>query len=356
MKYFRQLDGLRAIAIIGVMIAHWVQKVISIPVLKNIPYGSGVTLFFVISGFLITKILLDFKELNLETNQNQWKSIKSFYMRRSLRIFPVYYLTIFVILALDFDRIGELFPWLATYTTNIYMTINSEYIGPFTHFWSLAVEEQFYLVWVFAIVFVPRQYIRKVILFCIGISLLLLYYSKYFTPYFLANSLVICQMHTLGAGALLAWYARYRPDALTHITTSRLKVLFWSAVLIFTLLFIYRKPDALYAAIKDFRNPALTLIYFLMVMLAVRNGFSGLSKRILESSIMVYIGKISYGLYVYHLFMGPIFRNFLKPILPFSTTITGYAIIYFFMNLALASMSWYLFEKPILRLKKYFRY
>jgi peptidoglycan/LPS O-acetylase OafA/YrhL len=71
MKYFKQLDGLRAIAVIGVMIAHWYEPHIKFEIIKNIPYGTGVSLFFVLSGFLITTIILNFKEKNASNNQSQ---------------------------------------------------------------------------------------------------------------------------------------------------------------------------------------------------------------------------------------------------------------------------------------------
>lgn len=356
MKYYKQLDGLRAIAIIGVMIAHWYQNSITIDIFKNIPYGNGVTLFFVISGFLITKILLDFREKNNSDGKSQYNSIKSFYIRRSLRIFPIYYLTIFFLYFIGFSNTAELFPWLVTYSTNIYMTIHSKYVGSFTHFWSLAVEEQFYLFWVFIMVFVSRNYLKKTIIAFIIASILTLYYFKFFTPYWLAHSLVISHMYTLGLGALLAYYITYQPTIINKFRLSSIKGVLLILSTAFVLVYVYRKPDLLYDTFKDFKSLALSIIFFFVVLIALKDGYSGILKKILESRIMIYIGKISYGLYVYHLFMSPLFFTFINKYTKVQTSNFGYFVIFFVINMLLASVSWYVIEQPVNNLKRYFKY
>jgi len=355
MTYYKQLDGLRAIAIIAVMISHWLERSISIEVLKNLPYGSGVTLFFVLSGFLITKILLDFKEKNRIAGTGNLRSIKAFYIRRSLRIFPIYYLTIILLLIFGFGEIKTLFPWLATYTTNIYMTTNSTYLGPFTHFWSLAVEEQFYLFWVPIIIFIPKKYLKQTILYIIAASFLLFFYFKYMTPYWLADLLVICAMHILGLGALIAYYVKYKPDKVERLDMSKLKTLTLFLVVVFIIIFVFR-PEQLFSTLRHFKYPVLSLIYALVVLIAVRNGFKGVMKYILENKVMIYIGRISYGLYIYHLFMSPLFLKVLKHDLGIKTTAFGYFLLFFIINIIIASASWFLLEKPINNIKKYFKY
>lgn len=356
MNYYKQLDGLRAIAIIFVMIAHWLHNSIKIDVLKNLPYGTGVHLFFVISGFLITKILLDFRETNAARGNSQFRSIKSFYIRRSLRIFPIYYLTIFFLLIIGFTDIHKMMPWLLTYTTNVYLTLNNNYIGSYTHFWSLAVEEQFYLFWGFAAVFIPRRHLKGTIITLSFFSVLLLIYFKLFTGYWLANALVVCQLYTLGLGALIAYYLKYKPDFFEKINVSMIRAITTIVTLIFILFFVFQKPDPLWEILKAYKEPAATVVYFFLVLLAIKNGFTGFFKWLLESRVMIYIGKISYGLYVYHLFMGPLFFNFLNRYLKISTTNLGYFFIFFAMNMIIATISWYLIEKPINGLKRFFNY
>jgi peptidoglycan/LPS O-acetylase OafA/YrhL len=356
MKYFRQLDGLRAIAIIFVMVAHWMHGGIKIDIIKNLPYGTGVHLFFVISGFLITKILLDFREKNATEGRSQFRSILSFYIRRSLRIFPIYYLTILILVIIGFTDIDTMLPWLLTYTTNIYLTMQNNYIGSYTHFWSLAVEEQFYLFWGFAAVFISRDYLKGTILTLSFLSVLFLLYTKLYTGYWLANALMISQLYTLGLGALIAYYFKYRPGFIENLNLSLIKGITLIVALFFIIIFVFQKPDPMWENMKVYKEPAATLLYFFIVLIAVKNGFKGLAKKFLENRVMVYIGKISYGLYVYHLFMGPLFFNFLNHYLKIKTSDFGYFLIFFAMNMIIATISWYMFEKPINGLKKYFNY
>jgi peptidoglycan/LPS O-acetylase OafA/YrhL len=356
MKYYKQLDGLRAVAIISVMLAHWVLPIIKIEILKNLPLTSGVTLFFVLSGFLITNILLNFREKNQAAGVSQFNSIKSFYIRRSLRIFPIYYLLIFLLFIVNFSSTRELFPWLASYTTNIYMTINTTYIGSFTHFWSLAVEEQFYIFWVFVAVFVPQKHLKNTIVTFIVFSLLSLFYMMQFTRFWLSDLLVINQMYSLGFGALIAYYFKYEPEFFEKISVSKMKGILIIGLLLYTLVFIYRKPDSLFEMFRLFKNPAMSVIYFFAVLIAVKDGFKGLIKKILESRVMIFIGRISYGLYIYHLFINDLFLHVINKYTKIQTTPFGYFLIFLVLNFLIASLSWYLIEKPINGLKKYFRY
>lgn len=356
MRYYKQLDGLRAIAIIGVMIAHWLQPDMQVGFFKSIPFATGVTLFFVISGFLITKILLDFKEENNLSGKNHFNSIKSFYLRRSLRIFPIYYLTIFFLLLIGFDNTRELLPWLTTYTTNIYMTLHGKHIGSFTHFWSLAVEEQFYLFWGIVVLFIPKIHLKNTIIFTILISIFFLYLFKFHSHYWLASTLVICCMHPLGLGALIAYFLKYEPDKINAMNLSKIKLILLGLILIFIVIFVFKKPDTLYTAFKDPGNPINSFIYALVVLIAVRDGFNGLMKFIVENKWMTYIGRISYGLYVYHWFMKPLYFRFINKYIEIETTTVGYFMLFSITCFLIASLSWFLIEKPIIGWKKYFKY
>src|SRR6478735_4517700 len=128
-----QLDGLRAIAVGCVMAFHFIPGVEQIA-----PLGSiGVRLFFVLSGFLITRILLASREQDLAT------ATKSFYIRRSLRIFPVFYLVLAITWAMNIGPVRSTIGWHVTYLTNAYLFDRGSWHGSISHLWSLAVEEQF---------------------------------------------------------------------------------------------------------------------------------------------------------------------------------------------------------------------
>jgi len=168
------LDGLRGIAILMVMLFHFVYLD---PTRVLGPFGliglylrygyTGVNLFFVLSGFLISGILLDAK--------SEPHYFRNFYARRILRIFPLYYgyLIVALVLGRAFSYYGSTTlrleaqsqVWLWTYTSNLCEAFHQHYFDMFRHFWSLAVEEQFYLVWPVVILLAPR---RRLTWICIG--------------------------------------------------------------------------------------------------------------------------------------------------------------------------------------------
>src|SRR5882757_1220817 len=134
-KYLCQLDGLRALSVAAVAWSHW--RASWLPK-TYIPWGElGVATFFVISGFLITGILLDHR-----TDGSRPLVLRQFYARRFLRIFPLFYAALIVALLLRADGMSETWHWHASYLSNIYFYLLGWH-GQMSHFWSLAVEEQF---------------------------------------------------------------------------------------------------------------------------------------------------------------------------------------------------------------------
>ena len=171
--YMPQLDSLRAIAVILVLISHWFSD----KHFLNRYTGTGilgVTLFFVLSGFLITRILLRSK-ITIENGGSEKRAFATFYIRRSLRIFPVYYLLLFVLLVFNMAEIRETFWWHFFYGSNFFFWLKGEFGGHLSHLWSLSVEEQFYLFWPTVIFFIPKKYIPHA-LFIGAISAILFRY------------------------------------------------------------------------------------------------------------------------------------------------------------------------------------
>src|SRR6185437_13919219 len=180
--YIIQLDGLRFFAILSVMIGHWLQWQINQPIIQGFPFGNGVILFFVLSGYLITDILLRNKIKSIEISIPKATLLKSFYVRRILRIFPLYFVTIFFLFFINYKNTREIFPWLVTFSSNIYQSIHNVYVDDFNHFWSLAVEEQFYLFWPWLIILIPTKYSEKIIIGLIGLSVLTKVYLFIYFP------------------------------------------------------------------------------------------------------------------------------------------------------------------------------
>jgi peptidoglycan/LPS O-acetylase OafA/YrhL len=139
LSYMVQLDGLRAFAVFFVMIHHYSGNRLGFAA------NFGVKLFFVLSGFLITSILLRKRRAIQQCGRTRRSAVKQFYIRRFLRIFPLYYFVIAVAVLINLGPAREALGWMLSYTLNIYMGYHGAYLEYFAHFWTLAVEEQYYL-------------------------------------------------------------------------------------------------------------------------------------------------------------------------------------------------------------------
>jgi peptidoglycan/LPS O-acetylase OafA/YrhL len=356
-NYKIQIDGLRFFAIIGVMIAHWIAWDTNNPVLKYTPWGHGVILFFVISGYLITSILLNQKQQIEEKTRTFGQSIKTFYIRRFFRIFPIYYLLLFYLYSINYPKTRELFPWLVTYTTNIQQSIHNEPIGNFSHFWSLAVEEQFYLLWPFLIFAIPRKHLMKFFIVTMILSFLsrwiciMMYPDKWMLADYFTPNLFL----PLVLGAILAYLKNVKPVWFYHFFKP---VNAFASLIIYGLLFYYfvhLKSVLIYKQLFDEYLFAAASAFF--VATASTGNFESISSFVLENKFVNYIGRISYGVYVYHLFM----INFFWDVFTKETRISTDSkhtvwFFYFAICFALSALSFHIIEKPINKLKDHFKY
>ena len=357
LKYFSQLDGLRAFAIISVMIGHWMSWDTQNLILKNSPWGHGVILFFVLSGYLISNILFELKEKIDAKLITPPQALKTFYIRRFLRIFPVYYLLIFYLYSINFANTREIFPWLVTYTSNLLQAKTGTYIGDFNHFWSLAVEEQFYLIWPFLILFVDRKKIMKIIIAFMIISFLsrLSCYliskdnwmlGAYFTPNLFLP---------LALGALLSYAKRYRASLASFFDKSLWLYISISIYLVSYYALRYKLHIAAFDMLIDEYLYAFACVF--IISRASSNKFKFISKYILEHDIVVFTGKISYGLYIYHLFVINFFWNYLAPEFKMGVQDKhAMWLAYFVVAYLMAIISYYVIEKPMNSLKNHFNY
>src|SRR5438045_1535479 len=144
-EHMPALDGLRAVAVAAVLFAHFNPKSWSHPLVR---LGHvGVILFFVLSGFLISGILLGSRDDIDDGAVRRSACLRIFYVRRALRIFPIYYLTLFAVTLAGYQPVRERLGWLLSYTENVCAVFFGADFMYAEHFWSLCVEEQFYLVW-----------------------------------------------------------------------------------------------------------------------------------------------------------------------------------------------------------------
>jgi peptidoglycan/LPS O-acetylase OafA/YrhL len=336
--YMPQLDSLRAIAVFSVLFQHYTSS--------TIHWGSyGVTLFFVLSGFLITRIILMHKQ-KMSEGVKLSTIARNFYIRRALRLFPIYYLTLILGCVFGFGMVCETLPWHLTYTSNFLFFIEESWLGIVSPYWSLANEEQFYILWFWIPLFLCSKNVIRVCLLIILFAISYRYTMDAIGQSVFAKLLLPGIFDSFAIGALLATAERWRP-----FISNYSRPLFLSGVsLFFLLVFIKYQTDI----IPAFLFPTIVSLSFGMVIAAASVGVNGLFGKVLENNLLIYIGKISYGIYVMHTFAPAIFGR-----LPYVWRIQTADDIYQFLaytllTLFLASLSWRYLEGPINRKKAKF--
>jgi len=355
MNYIKQLDSVRAIAVILVIIEHWIPKA---SLGQRIPYGElGVDMFFVLSGFLISGILLQNKD-SVENGQRTMTSVlKSFYIRRSLRIFPIYYLVIFAALyfsAYTQTRVQIAFPWYATYTANWFMFYHG-WDGIMSHLWSLAVEEQFYIIWPWLLLFVRKKWLPWLIAAFILTGTI----SNYLVAHRpLGTVLTFTCFDAFGLGALLAWLYQSGKDRIKKFHPYFSVAALVSFVIV--LISIWRFKHDIVPLRTLFSLMALWLFSYII---CYRDEGRLKGRWILDNKLLIFLGKISYGIYLYHNFV-PVINHYtlsrwLDSYLPafMQDHIEKLHLAENLVLLVLLSwLSFVLIEKRFLGLKKYFEY
>lgn len=362
--HMRSLDGVRGLAIATVMLYHgWVYTGdgsfgLAIEQLRSIGW-AGVDLFFVLSGFLITGILLETRE-----QPQYWRN---FLIRRGLRIFPLYYAVLCALLVggLVLQRMGlghvdqslEHLDniWVNfTYLTDIWVGTVGEDKAPIDIAWSLAIEEQFYLVFP-AVVLYFRRSDRGLVAVLVAMVLLapvarILTHLHGAQPTLGPYALPHCRMDTLALGALVR-LLMHMGHVQIVATLARLAPILIAAALL--VLFTWTRKD-----------PRFIVLGYSLTALAAAAGIAALveaaprgwSRRAFENGALVYLGKLSYGLYLFHLFARAAV-NFALPKLvgPGHGKELWYVAAQLGGMLALtllvATVSFEIFEKPILKLK-----
>src|SRR5687768_5978126 len=159
MNYIKQLDALRAIAIFFVLCNHWLLEGNILNTISKIV--SAPDIFFTISGFLITLILLKERKKTEGQGIRRTEVFLAFFLKRSLRIFPAYYLTILLTFLLKPGAVPSYNSYL-NFTANFEIFNNQEW-GLLAHLWSMSVEQQFYIIWPFLILFLPQRWLLPTI-------------------------------------------------------------------------------------------------------------------------------------------------------------------------------------------------
>lgn len=350
-----QLDSLRAIAFCGVAASHWLREEFPLASVG----GTLVQLFFVLSGFLITGILLDYRRSHEDTaGLTAASALRTFYARRFLRIFPLFYATIVGAVILDVGPVRDLWFWHAAYASNfLYAIQGAAPSDPFTHFWTLAVEEQFYLVWPFLVFFVRLNALKGLILalvviapaFRIGMDIA-------FPALHRVNYLPPSCGDALGIGAYLALASRHPALFAKPVSTVARRMLglgIAGGITVAGLMLMHGASLSLHSLGHTFFVLACGWLVF-----GATRGFVGPIGVVLNRPELQFLGRISYGLYVFHHFFT--FLDFPHLFARLGLPAQGgdsallHVLLRSAFTVSLAVVSWFAFEKPLNDLKRHF--
>jgi peptidoglycan/LPS O-acetylase OafA/YrhL len=364
--YFSGINGLRFLAALAVIITHvellkemfGFKAIWKNPIIFNLG-GLGVCFFFVLSGFLITYLLLVEKEKQGHIN------IKQFYMRRILRIWPLYYLIMLLGFFVLPQFTGIQIPYLQNdfvnhYNTNLILYLLILPNLAFSLFpavphigqaWSIGVEEQFYLVWPW-LISRTRHVVKTLIIITLSLVLfkvlvlLLGHYfcqSSWYIP--LKRFVAMSKFECMAIGGIGGYFI-FSNDKLLAIIYNR-HLLNLSIVLIPLLIFF--TPGLL--------QDGVHLVYAVLFLIIILNVANGSVKINLENKLFNYLGKISYGIYMYHLMIIPIVLYVVKHFLGqgtgmlFNITVYSLSIL---GTITVAGLSYKFLEEPFIKLKSKF--
>jgi peptidoglycan/LPS O-acetylase OafA/YrhL len=350
--YIPQFDGLRGVAILLVLIGHS-GFLEALPHLGGLEYTRfGVDLFFVLSGFLITGILLDSK--------GSQHYFRNFYARRALRIWPLYYLLLFLVfvvapLFLHSMRAtaAGVWPAFVFYVQNIALVYRDTYPFALGATWSLAVEEQFYLTWPL-LVFLLRRRALAIVSASLVVVSLSLRLAGYFhgAPIAFIHEFTLSRLDSIAFGALAALWQRSPRCTLAQLRIRAYQFLALGlAGTLLARLLMHRN-----SSIVGYTFLAFAFTGFLGLALVSDTKLSLLG-RSLSAGWLRYIGKISYGIYLLHYPIFVLWARFLRTETCCQTDVARNLLAFagqMALAIAAASISWRLFEQPILRLKERF--
>ena len=349
--YFPLLDGLRAFAVTGVLLSHF-----SPTASRLVDTGSaGVHLFFVLSGFLITGLLLDARGRIDDRRTTLGSEWRTFLIRRTLRIFPLYYGVLVLGWAFNIEHVRSNTAWLVTYGYNFRIwTAGGWPDRLLAHFWSLAVEEQFYLIWPWLILCAPRRLLpwAMLALLPLAFGFRVLCNLGFLGPQIGQVVLLPSCWDLLAAGGLTAWASRTGFSSsskgrtiLTLASGVGLAGLIWNLSI---------GPEAMqHTRLWPIEYSCDALLFASLVHICTSEPGRWL-RLVLAFPVIIYLGRISYGIYVFHDFMhylGPGISQRLFGVRYFHRE-WEHVMWLCFCSVAAAVISYHFYERPWQGLKR----
>jgi len=342
-RYAPELDGLRAVSVAAVAYSHW------LPAWQfGVPLGAGVHLFFVLSGFLITRILLD-----LRAADDRLAALGRFTLRRVLRLWPAFYVVLALAWMADVPLAAETWPWHAGYLSNLYIAWQGAWQGHFSHLWSLAVEQQFYLLWPVLVVWTPARLLPAAIAGAVllgpvshGVAAAIGVTEPFWALVPLGSA------DSLAAGAAVAWLhatdGRWRASQWPR-TAAIAGAAGWLGLTVLEVLSGAPAPPGL----AVWRQVLQAAVFAWVVSSGVR-GIGGGVGTTLRHPAAVAVGRVSYGIYLVHPFAPLVLDAVLTGVsAPPSSSFGagGRAAAAWGTTLVLATLLWHLVEAPWQRLR-----
>lgn len=264
---------------------------------------------------------------------------------------------IFIALLLGVPDGKENLWWYLTYTTNILTGLNNGHCGYFTHLWSLAVEEQFYIFFPFIVLLVPNKHLFKAFFTILGLAffsrLLVCMFGPADSAVWITYTWTPCCMDAFAIGAILAYLKMYHPDRLLRIL--KMKYLFVLSLIVCIIIFIAQDFKPFYSVwVQLTCRLTFSIFSFWVIGMGSMSLYKGIFKRLISNRVITYLGRITYGIYVYHHFI-PFVFGYLGYKADNHTLVSS-SLLYFIATIFVSSASWHFFEEPINKLKKYFNY
>jgi peptidoglycan/LPS O-acetylase OafA/YrhL len=338
--YFPQLDSLRFFAILLVMFAHWMHD---FPIVNSIRLGAfAVDLFFVISGFLITLQLLNLKQAIDEGQFSIFMGFKRFFWRRILRIFPLYFTVLILTTLFNKGEIRDAFFWNASFLSNFYMIKMQIWPSTFSHFWSLSVEEHFYLFLPFIVFFSKEKLSLCLILFSIAFRFFVLNYQH---DFFKVYAHTFSCLDVFLIGSLLAYFYKIKVYFFKFLTANL--IFKTSLFILFCTSFVLLVLKPVYLNFNWVFLRTIAAIFFALIVAFLVSEKKHLFFSLMNLKAFIFLGKLSYGMYLIHNFVPGILLGIKKFNLPNYLEF----IIYFSLTLLISIVLHFGIERPVLKLR-----